>query len=461
MDAKSSSLVNETLNSAFDLLRRMTPEHDLLRLAPMGPAAVYTTLVTLWMMTLQRLDGGSSLVAVVKDVLEHSKSLLPNNKRVREGSLSSNSGAFSEARKRLPLEVVEFFAKSVCRSLMNRSPSWFDAQRAFIIDGTTFTVSPTSELKLAFPPATNQHGVSVWPVLMLLVAHELQSGCALIPEIGAMYGEDNTSEARMAAALAGRLPPRSIVFADSGFGIFSVAHAMIGQGHDILFRMTKSRFKKLRRRAELIERTESASTYRVRWAPSDADRRTNPELPLNAVLEVLLHEVTLPKGDVLLLVTTLPYRSDEAAEAYSYRYDVEHDIRDLKVTLGLEKIRAKSEEMVRKELLCSVVAYNLVQEFRREAAKIANLPPRRLSFTGVWTTFRITLMQQAPADPAAWRDRYEKALKMAAKDKLPNRPGRSYPRRAHKRCPKSTKFMRSTAAPQPPASDPREGPPTN
>ena len=125
------------------------------------------------MLTLQRLGGGASLSAVVKVVRTYSKNLLPNNKRVREGTLSKSSGAYSEARKRLPIAAAELFAKSVCDSLVDRSPSWFGDQRAYILDGTTITLSPTSELTKVYPPATNQHGVSVWPVLMLMVAHEL------------------------------------------------------------------------------------------------------------------------------------------------------------------------------------------------------------------------------------------------------------------------------------------------
>ncbi|WP_406696314.1 hypothetical protein V5E97_35510 [Singulisphaera sp. Ch08] len=58
-----------------------------------------------------------------------------------------------------------------------------------------------------------------------MVAHELQSGCALIPELGAKYGPNNTSEARQAAAIGLRIPTGSIVMADAGFGIFQVAHA--------------------------------------------------------------------------------------------------------------------------------------------------------------------------------------------------------------------------------------------
>ena len=442
MEAKQELLSEEELFSTFELVRKLSPEHELLRLGPLGPTAVYTTLVTLWMLTMQRLNGGTSMAAVVKVVQTYCTNLLPNNKRVRDGTLSKSTSAYSEARKRLPMEAVECFANSVCDSLVERTPSWFGNQRAYLIDGTTITFLPTSALTKAFPPATNQLGVTVWPVMLLLVAHELQSGCALIPEIGAMYGEDNTSEAKQAKAIAKRIPARSIVMADANFGIFSVCHAMIRAEHDIVFRLTKSRYKSLRREAELMDETETSTRHQLQWLPSAKDRRKNPEIPTDAVLEVILHQIQLETGGHLMLVTTPRYSSEQAADAYSCRYDVEHDIRDWKVTLKLEDIRATSEEMVRKEILCSVVAYNLVLEFRREAAKIAKLPPRRLSFTGVWNTFEIYLLHQPPCIATDWLQRYENALKVASKDKLPNRPGRSFPRKAHPRRAKSTNFMR-------------------
>jgi hypothetical protein len=85
----------------------------------------------------------------------------------------------------------------------------------FILDGTTFTLPPTPALKKAFPPATNQHGESVWPVAMLMVASELSTGCILTPQIGAMYGPNNTSEAAQAERIADRLPSNALVLADS------------------------------------------------------------------------------------------------------------------------------------------------------------------------------------------------------------------------------------------------------
>jgi hypothetical protein len=455
MASVQSPLTDDELTSAVELLHRIIPEDDFPAYSlEVSPATVYTTLVTLWMLTLQRLGGGKSMTAIIKDVLTYNRDLLPDNKRVREDTLSERSGAYSEARKRLPIETVRAFAERVSQSLIDQSPAWFAGRRTFIVDGTTMTLSPTSNLRDAYPPATNQHGETVWPVMMLMVAHELQSGCALIPEFGAMYGPDNTSEARQATAIGRRIPTGSLVLADAGFGIFSVAHSMIRTGHDILFRLTKSRFKSLRRQAETIHQTAHGVHYRLTWVPSPKDRKTNLDLPADASLEVYLHEVELDNGERLYLVTTLEVPSETAVEFYGHRYDVEHDIRDMKVSLGIENIRAKSDEMVRKELLCSVVAYNLVVQLRREAAKIAKVEPRRLSFTGVWTTMQAYLLQQPPCLASEWLERYERALRSAANAKLPNRSGRSYPRQAHPCRPKSTKFMKLKAK----AKDEKEPP---
>ena len=121
---------------------------------------------------------------------------------------------------------------------------------------------------------------------------------------------------------------------------------------------------------------------------------------------------------------------------------MEHDIRDLKVSLSLENLRCRSVDMMKKELLTSVVAYNLVIQFRRQAAEVAKLAPRRLSFKEVWYTFRSFLLNQPPCSLSEWQTRYNDALQIAARGKLPNRPDPSYKRKAHPRRQKCTKFMK-------------------
>ena len=286
---------------------------------------VYTHGVTLWMLILQRLGGGQTLSEVVAQVLSHDRNLLPDNKRVRENTLSENSGAYSRARKRLPLDYIVDFSQRVCNYLGEISEPLIGSQRAFLLDGTTITLPPTKVLKQAYPPAPNQHGESVWPVAQLMIANELQSGCALLPQIDPMYGENNASEAVQAQRIIAQLPASSIVLADSGFGIYSVAYHCGLARHNFLFRLTHQRFKALRRGAVLIDEGPTHQTFHLRWTPTAKDRRSTPDLPPEAALDVILHEVVVSDDLTLYLVSDLEVDGPTSANLYRRRYDVEFD----------------------------------------------------------------------------------------------------------------------------------------
>lgn len=454
--------LSEELCFSVKLLRSLTvmpDEEDLFDVNERPTTRmVYTNGLTLWLLILQRLGGGKTLEETISHLLAHDCDLLPDNKRVREGNVSENTGAYAQARMRLPLQVVLDVSEKICNRLGEMSPSIIEGRRTFVMDGTTVTLAPTAVLREAFPPAPNQHGESVWPVAMLLVANELESGCALLPQIDPMYGENRVSEAVQAHRIVKKLPANSIVMADAGLGIYSVAHHTSVAEHDFLFRLTHARFKALRRQGTLIDEGPGHKTYHVLWVPSAMDRKSNPDLPKDASLDVVVHEVEIGSGKTLYLVSSLELNATTVAQLYCRRYDVEFDIRDVKVTMDAENIRAKSVDMAKKELYTSIVAYNLVTQFRRQAAQVAKVKPRRLRFKGIWTTFKDRLLlKSTPCTLEEWIKRFEDALQRAAKKKHPNRTHpRSYPRQAHPRRQKSTKFLKAqrqkkaTEPPEPP-----------
>ena len=98
--------------------------------------------------------------------------------------------------------------------------------------------------------------------------------------------------------------------------------------------------------------------------------------------------------------------------------------------------------MFHTELLTSLVAYNLVTQFRRQAAALIAQPPRRVSFKSTWTTFHIFLWSSQAQDFSSWRTKYSQAFLIATQDKLPNRPGRSFERETYARRPKSNQFKK-------------------
>ncbi len=262
-----------------------------------------------------------------------------------------------------------------------------------------------------------------------------------------MYGPKAVSETELACRGFANLPAGSIVMGDKGYGIFGVAYEAQRCGHDFLFRMKKANFLSLRENAELVDQSEHHKTYRLHWTPTKKNRQTNAGLPQEAALDVRLHEISVTETLTLYLVTNLPHEAWSLASLFERRYDVEIDIRNFKVVMDAENIRAKSVDTFTKELYTSVVAYNLTGQFRREAAKLAQLPPRRLGFKRVWTTFQIFLFGHMHTDPVAWRSAFVRALGYAMTDKLPNRPGRSNEREAYRKRPKADQFKKRTKPP--------------
>jgi len=161
------------------------------------------------------------------------------------------------------------------------------------------------------------------------------------------------------------------------------------------------------------------------WQPSRWDRDAHAELPATAAIAVRLFEVSLPDGTLLHLVTTRAVSPTEAAALYAQRQHVETDIRDLKTGLQLDRMTSRSADMVYKEVLLAIVAYNLVMQVRRLAAQQARVPARRLSFRGTWSLVVAMLLRVPAGNAAEWQDRLQHVLRGAAQRKVPQRPGRS------------------------------------
>lgn len=444
---ESTPLQESEFDEAFALLGELVDFSEADIYSPLRANAIFTSSVVLWMLISQRLNPGASLQSAVKHLLETRPQLLGDNKRLSENTLSENTGGYSRARHRLPLEVVEWFSSQVSQAIVAESKPLLDDRNIFLLDGTTLALAPEKELQIAFPPASNQFGEGVWPIALLTVFHELDSGCGLLPEIGAMYGPNAVAETELARNGMAKLPANSIIMTDAGFGIFGVAYEAKRYSHDFLLRMKKSNFEALRKKATLDSQSDHHKTYWHKWIPTAHNRKTQPELPSEASVDVFLHEVQVSDKLTLYLVTSLEHDSQTLADLYKYRNEVEIDIRNLKVVMATENIRAKSVDMFKKELYTSVVAYNLVGQFRRQAADVANVSPRRLSFKGVWTTFQTFLLRHMHTEPKKWREAFRVAMHHASRDKLPNRPGRKAKREAYRKRPKDIQFQKRQKPP--------------
>jgi hypothetical protein len=380
-------------------------------------------------MIWQRSQGNASLADAAAEVLlGPTADVLPPCKRVREANISPNTSALSQARSRLPLEAAILTADTVFASFAATVPPAYHQRHAYLIDGSSLSLTHQPELVEAFPPAVNQHGASHWPVVRIVVAHELSTGLAPRWEWGPMFGPHATSETELARPLLRRLPPASIVVEDRNFGIFAMTYDAVQAGHDVVVRMTESRFRAVTKDL----RPTGPGSWTGRWRPTRWDRRNHPELPAEAAVSgrfVELHLEREGKEVVLLLFTTLMTASDEdLAALYRRRWEIESDIRDVKQTLEMHMLLGRSVEMVEKEMVLGVVAYNLTVMVRRLAAEQARVPPRSLSFRRTLGLVRAFERGAGQGTAEQQKIRFERLLEAVARCRIPPRKGRNHPR---------------------------------
>src|SRR5438093_96750 len=96
MGASSAQEVSE-FEKGLEQFRALLQRHEIDEMQPLGPAAVYTSLMTVWLLVYQRLHAGCTLEAAVTEFLRNDPQFLPKNRRVREGTLSSRTGSYSQA----------------------------------------------------------------------------------------------------------------------------------------------------------------------------------------------------------------------------------------------------------------------------------------------------------------------------------------------------------------------------
>ena len=95
---------------------------------------------------------------------------------------------------------------------------------------------------------------------------------------------------------------------------------------------------------------------------------------------------------VLVIVTTLldatKYPASALGDLFRQRWHAELDLRSIKTTMGMEMLRTKTPDMVRKEVGMHLLAYNLIRGVMAEAARGRDIVPRELSFNGARQTVR-------------------------------------------------------------------------
>ena len=406
-------------------------------------------LLTLWYMIWQRLSPQHTLAAVVADARRGgADALCPPLKRLSRRLQSLATTAFSKARQRLPAawvrQCLESMAQALAALVVAPVPS---ALPVCLLDGSTARLRPHGDIPKHFPPHRTRRQKAYWCVARTVVCFCAASGVALAGQIGSIHQSEQALAVRLILAAAAH----ALYVGDRNFGVWRVVRACVQAGGHALVRLTGVRAGRLAAGRRLKPGLDLA----VNWDPTRHDQ-VDRGLQKQAVAGRLVVVRVQRRGwrpQTLYLFTTLTdtsaYPPAWLLQQYGRRWQVEVNLRWVKVTMGLGQLEVKSADLARKEFYAGLMAYNLVRGLMGVGARLAGCAVGQLSFASARTilygALGILWLGWVPA-----RRRWEELERIGAEVGRARLPRRAKPRppepRAQYHVPQVFPPMRGTRA---------------
>jgi hypothetical protein len=356
-------------------------------------------------------------------------------------SVSPETTSYCEARQRLPAKLVWDLVRRTGQSIQESAMmSWlFHGRAVKIIDGSTVTMPDTPENQAAYPQLKTQASGLGFPIARILVVFSLAVGTVLEAAIGPYQGKQ-TSELALLRLVIGQFQAGDIMLADRFFCSYWVIAALQARGVDVVVRLHQARKADFRRGRRLGREDHIVTWTKPKHVPDWMSRLEYNAMPAQIPVRELRARVKDKTKRVrsLVIVTTLVdskiYKAAELGGLFRQRWHAELDLRTLKSEMRMEMLRTKSPEMVRKEVAMHLLAYNLIRGVMAEAARVEEIQPRTISFTGSLHTVRAFEAGHL-YDPVRIEADLLRLLELIGKKRVGDRPDRYEPR-AVKRRPK-------------------------
>ena len=396
---------------------------------------IYSPLVTLWVFLGQVLSADHSCRAAVARLIAH---------RLSRGQrpCSAETGAYCQARKRLPEKFFSDVARHAGRALeTNVDSRWLWKQRrVYVFDGSTVTMPDTQENQRAYPqPKVQQPGLG-FPLARIGALFSLASGGVL--DLGiCRYAGKGQSESGMLRAMWSIFRPGDVLLADRLMCAWTEMVVLKQRGVDCVCRFTSHR-KTDFRRGKRLGPGDHIVIWRKPTKPRTVDREMYDTLPESLTIREVRVRVAQPgfRTETLIVATTLldadEFTNYDLAQLYRARWNAELDLRSLKQTLQMDALRCKTPELARKEIWTHILAYNLVRTIIAQAAVKHGIEPRTISFKGAIQTleaFQPVIAIQCRRNAVLRTQLYQQLLDAIAVHRVADRPDRYEPRQRKRR----------------------------
>jgi hypothetical protein len=406
----------------------------------------YPPLIVLAMFLSQCSDADPSLRQAVARLIAH---------RVAEGepACSSNTGAYSRARGRVPESVFAELTRDTGKDLMTQAPDdWSWHGRAVkVVDGSTSSMPDTEANQAEYPqPSTQQPGLG-FPIVRFVVIFSLAVGTVLDAAFCPYRGKEH-SELALLRRLHDSLEPDDVVLADRYFCSFFEIAELQRRGVDVVMRLHQKRTTDFRCGVQLGKYDHLVVWHkpqRPEWMAEETYQSYPDEMVMRELRVHVRGRHRKVRSRTITVATTLydheEYRKADIAQLYRLRWQAELNLRSLKTVMQMDVLRCKTPDMIRKEIWAHLLAYNLIRKVMCQAAQHFELKPWTISFKGALQTLNAFALPLLTCARGRLAETIEEMLLAIARHAVGNRPNRVEPRRV-KRRPKPHKLLNKPRA---------------
>ena len=393
---------------------------------------IYSPLVTLWVFLGQVLSTDHSCRAAVARLIAHRLAC-------GQSSCSAATGAYSQARKRLPEKFFSAVACLVGRALDSKAdPKWlWKGHRVYMFDGTTVTMPDTPENQAAYPQVYNQKSGLGFPIARIGAIISLSCGAVL--NVGfCRYAGKGQGEVSLLRRMWDILNPGDILLVDSLMSNWAGIVMLQQRGFELVSRLNKANRQADFRRGKRLGKDDHIVRWKKPSSIRSVDWKTYKSLPEYLTIREIRFRVEQRgfRTKAIVIVTTLlapkEMTKDDLANLYRARWNNELDLRSIKTTMQMDVLRCKTSELVHKEIWTHILAYNLIRTIMAQTAIKHDIEPRTISFKGALQTLEAF---QPLIDFHGYRGAlcrvalYQHLTDSIAHHRVANRPDRFEPRK--------------------------------
>jgi hypothetical protein len=385
----------------------------------------YTRWRSFWCMLWQALNPDASGREVVRQL----QALF----ELQDGpKISEEDGAYCRAKARLPLVEFPKALAATAKAAERLAPAitLLRGRALKAVDGSALTLSDTPKNRSTYPPLQCADRPS-FPMMRIVVLFSVLSGAIAALASGSLA----SSELALFSSLSHQLIGGDILLGDRGFGCYPlIAWVKLSLGVDFIGRTTRrvDGRRRLRRLAHndwlvLWKRSTTPSPWLscLQWAGLPREMTLRAVKGRCYAKGFRVRQVTL----VTTLLDPELYPAQEILQAYLRRWRLEMCLDDLKTTLKLDFVRARSAQMAQKEVLMRLIAHNLIRCTAAQAAAEHAVALERISFKGSVDALRHFASAMAQARSRKKRQQlWAQLLHTLATDLVPERPNRREPR---------------------------------